>query len=172
MAIPYSSIKDGSTWRIAKRGVQINDGGNWRQVRYIYYNDGGTWREVFIVWVPNTTIVNTSGSGAIISFESDSRFTTTADGVTSSPSYYYGTTTSSAIGLNFWLRYTQVNGDALSAGSMALNTWLQLSTTRSIAYLSFEGVKGGTFTGELALDSGGATVVSEFTVNLTNNNPS
>lgn len=62
------------------------------------------------------------------------------------------------IGDGYWIRVTLTAGDALDTGTAG--SWLQLSSDRTFGYSqSGLGSKSGTFTIEIATDSGGSNIV-------------
>lgn len=75
---------------------------------------------------------------------------------------------SATVGDAYWVRLTQSTGTAPTAGSAALNTWLQLSTDRAWFWnLSTVGTTSFTGTYAIATDSGGANIVASNSVTVT-----
>jgi hypothetical protein len=71
---------------------------------------------------------------------------------------------SATVGDAYWVRFTQVTGSTLDTGLALLAVWSQLSADRSIGYIrATNGTDIGTFTVEIATDSGGVNIVGTST---------
>lgn len=87
-------------------------------------------------------------------------------GDTGLPSHWYNPTTPS-IGNSYWVRATHVSGDVVTAGD-SVGSWLALSSNRFWGMHAANGASAeGTYTFEIASDSGGVTVVATGNIILT-----
>ena len=100
---------------------------------------------------PQYSSVSVLRNGTITSFGLDSFFST----------QYWHTSTDVTVGDGYWVRFTRITGGSTYYNGAAVNTWHQLSATRSISHDCPEGYgEEGTYTIEIASDSGGVTIVS------------
>jgi hypothetical protein len=101
---------------------------------------------------PQTATVSVLRNGTITSNGDDTTFST----------QYWHTSGSATIGDSYWVRFTRVTGGPPTyyIGD-AVSTWHQITTTRYFGHDSPEGYdEQGTYTIEIASDSGGVTIVS------------
>lgn len=101
---------------------------------------------------PKFAIVSVLRNGTITSFGEDLSFAT----------QYWHTSGQASIGDGFWVRFTRVTGTASNYTGSTVGTWHQLSSTRTFGYDVPEGAgpHTGTYTIQIASDSGGTTIVS------------
>lgn len=109
---------------------------------------GGTVTRVVTTPALATTNINVNTDGTL----------TGTDNAGTDFSHAWFQPTGGSPGSSYWVRFTQVSGTAPDSGT--LNTWLALSSNRSIGYSTTNGVKIGTFTIEIASDSGGTNIVA------------
>lgn len=101
---------------------------------------------------PQAASVNVLRNGTITSTGADTAFST----------QYWHTSGNTTIGDAYWVRFTRVTGTSTNYAGAAVSTWHQISSTRSCGYDVPEaaGEFAGTYTIEIASDSGGSTIVS------------
>jgi hypothetical protein len=119
--------------------------------------------------VPNASAfeLNPTDASCSVTFDTD------GDGVTASSSaadvpfnWHYGAPIV-GIGAGFWIRFTKTGGSDPTGGS-ALATWHQLSSVRQLVMTETGiGTRTGTFTVQIATDSGGVTVVGTDSFTMT-----
>lgn len=111
--------------------------------------------------------IHAGGITVSLSFNTDGTVTVassppglTTESVKLPSSWFFPTT--GGIGTTHWVRATHVSGYTVGAGSAAVGSWLQLNVTRTwnmhVNTFGFE--KAGTYTFEIATDSGGVTVIA------------
>lgn len=70
------------------------------------------------------------------------------------------------IGTSYWVRATHVSGDTFTLGTVG--SWQQLSSNRTWGmHVASGGFRSGTYTFEVASDSGGVTVVATGNITVT-----
>lgn len=161
-------VRVSGTWREVT-DPQVRVSGTWRPVQEIWTRVSGTWQQVYqrfliaIASTLNVIDVEASPAAASASISVNTDGTVTFTGNASSASTTWGTPTGTGVGTGRYCRLIVSSGSAPTSGP-AVNTWFEITTTRTWTIATGPGpaTLNGTWVLDFSYD--GSTVADSTTI--------